>query len=121
MLYAVVGEILSARTTEEWVELLEKLEIPYMRVNALEDLPQDPHLKAVGFFRHMEHPTEGPIVQPDFPVRFEKSTHVYTRHAPELGQHTAELLAEAGYAAEGIEALLASGAASMSRERSKNP
>ena len=50
-LYAVVGEILSTRTTEEWIELLERLEIPYMRVNALEDLPHDPHLKAVGFFR----------------------------------------------------------------------
>ena len=110
-LYSVVGEILATRTTEEWVELLERLEIPYMRVNAMGDLPDDPHLKAVGFFRHMEHPSEGPIVQPDFPVRFEKSGHVYTHHPPRLGQHTAELLAEAGYGAEEIDALKAAGAA----------
>ena len=105
------GEILAARTTEEWIELLERLEIPYMRVNAMEDLPEDPHLRAVGFFRRMEHPSEGPIVQPDFPVRFGASGHVYRRHAPRLGQHSAELLAEAGYGAEEIDALLASGAA----------
>ncbi|MCY4502013.1 MAG: CoA transferase, partial [Alphaproteobacteria bacterium] len=110
-LYVVVGEILSTRTTEEWVEVLERLEIPYMRMNALEDLVEDPHLKAVGFFRHMEHPSEGPIVQPDFPVRFEKSGHVYTHHPPRLGQHTAELLGEAGYAKDEIDALVASGAA----------
>ena len=82
-----------------------------MRVNALEDLADDPHLKAVGFFRHMEHPSEGPIVQPDFPVRFGNSGHVYAHHPPRLGQHTAELLAEAGIGAEEIDALLASGAA----------
>ncbi len=110
-LYAVVGEILATRTTEEWVELLERLEIPYMRVNAMGDLPEDPHLKAVGFFRRMNHPSEGPIVQPDFPVRFGKSGHVYAHHPPRLGQHTAELLTEAGYGAEEIDALLATGAA----------
>ncbi len=110
-LYAVVGEILATRRTEEWVALLERLEIPYMRVNALEDLPNDPHLAATGFFRRMEHPSEGPIRQPDFPVRFERSGHVYARHPPRLGEHTAELLAEAGCDEAEIDALLSAGAA----------
>ena len=109
--YAIVGGILAERTTEEWIGLLERLEIPYMRVNALEDLPEDPHLKATGFFRRTEHPTEGPIIQPDFPIRFSESPHGLRIHAPRLGQHTEEVLGEAGLASAEIRTLIESGAA----------
>ena len=109
--YAIVGGILAERTTEEWIGLLERLEIPYMRVNALEDLPEDPHLKATGFFRRTEHPTEGPIIQPDFPIRFSESPHGLRIHAPRLGQHTEEVLGEAGFASAEIRTLIESGAA----------
>ena len=109
--YAIVGGILAERSTEEWIGLLERLEIPYMRVNALEDLPEDPHLKATGFFRRTEHPTEGPIIQPDFPIRFSESPHGLRIHAPRLGQHTEEVLDEAGLAAAEIRTLIESGAA----------
>ena len=109
--YAIVGGILAERTTDEWTDLLERIEIPYMRVNALEDLPEDPHLKATGFFRRMEHPTEGPIVQPDFPIRFSESPHGLRIHAPRLGQHTEEVLDEAGFTAAEIRTLIENGAA----------
>ena len=112
--YAIVGGILAERSTDEWIGLLERLEIPYMRVNALEDLPEDPHLKATGFFRRTEHPTEGPIIQPDFPIRFSESPHGLRIHAPRLGQHTEEVLGEAGFAAAEIRTLIESGAAAAS-------
>ena len=108
--YAHVGELLPARTTDEWVATLERLEIPCMRVNRLEDLEKDPHLQAIGFFKTVEHPTEGKLKLPGPPVRF-ASTPAEIRRMPEkLGQSSVAVLREAGLAQEQVETMLASGA-----------
>jgi crotonobetainyl-CoA:carnitine CoA-transferase CaiB-like acyl-CoA transferase len=108
--YRLAGEALAARTSREWLALFEEIEIPAGPVNALADLPNDPHLAAIGFFRHVSHPTEGAIVMPDIPLRFSDSPAEIRRLPPGFGEHGREILSELGLTSESIDALAAAGA-----------
>ncbi len=83
---------LGQRTNAEWLEVLHRLDIPACPVNSLDDLLSDPHLQAVGLFEEVDHPTEGRLTTTRFPVRFSRSPAEVRRHAPNLGEHTAEFL-----------------------------
>src|SRR5207249_3229326 len=72
-LYRLAGEELVSRNTAEWIATLDALEIPVGPVNSLDDVLDDPHLDAIGFFRRMPHPTEGEVVMPDVPMQFSAS------------------------------------------------
>jgi crotonobetainyl-CoA:carnitine CoA-transferase CaiB-like acyl-CoA transferase len=87
-----LSEQLQARTTAEWLVELDKIDIPACPVNSLEDLFEDPHLKAVGFFSEMEHPTEGTLNVARFPVKYSASPASIRRLAPNLGEHNQEFL-----------------------------
>jgi crotonobetainyl-CoA:carnitine CoA-transferase CaiB-like acyl-CoA transferase len=67
-----------------------------VRLNRFDDLFEDPHLKAVGFFQRYEHPHAGPYVGLRPPVTFTKSPANVRRHPPRLGEDTDEILAELG-------------------------
>ena len=101
-LYAHLRELTPLKSTAEWMDLCEKLDIPATPIYALDDLPEHPHLKAVGLFEDAMHPTEGPIRQVRPTARFSATpTRVY-RQAPTVGQHTSEILREAGLLEEDI-------------------
>ena len=70
-------------------------------VNTLAGLKDDPHLKAVGFWQEVDHPTEGRLRMTRFPVTFSKTPADVRRLQPRLGEHTAEILREAGLDAGG--------------------
>jgi crotonobetainyl-CoA:carnitine CoA-transferase CaiB-like acyl-CoA transferase len=114
--YRLAGEALATKTTAEWLALFNELEIPAGPVNALSDLPNDPHLKAIGFFRHVAHPSEGDIVMTDPPLRFSDSPAQITRLPPRFGEHGREILGELGLTGEEIGALAAAGAVVMPEE-----
>ena len=116
-LYRLAGECFADRTSAEWLRLLGELDIPAAPITSLEDLPNDPHLTAVGFFDRAEHPTEGAIVMPGSPVRFGASPAAITRLQPKLGEHSAEVLAEAGLGEDDIEALFQAGASRDGRPK----
>src|SRR5262245_44540825 len=59
--YRLIGEEMKKRTTGEWIAALEGADIPVQRMNSLADIVADPHLAAIGYFREVEHPTEGRI------------------------------------------------------------
>jgi crotonobetainyl-CoA:carnitine CoA-transferase CaiB-like acyl-CoA transferase len=92
--YQTVEEIMATKTTEEWLEILQKGDIPCAKVNTPEDLLADTHLTKIGFFRNATHPTEGKILDMKFPVNFEKTPVSVKCYAPNLGEHNDEILKE---------------------------
>lgn len=110
-LYEEVGKILPTRSSAEWAELFTKNDVPFGPVLGLEDLIDDGHMQDVGFWHLVDHPTEGKVRVPAFPVRDGGPDGDATpvALAPTLGQHSEEILAEAGYGPEDIAALLRSG------------
>jgi crotonobetainyl-CoA:carnitine CoA-transferase CaiB-like acyl-CoA transferase len=100
VLYALVEQESAHHTTAEWIEFCDGVSIPCMPVLALEDLPEDEHLKAVGLFATATHPTEGRYRTIRPPVSFSGHKPQIRRHAPRLGEHTAEILRELGLKAK---------------------
>jgi crotonobetainyl-CoA:carnitine CoA-transferase CaiB-like acyl-CoA transferase len=113
--FRIQRETLSAKTTDEWVALFDKLDVPAARYNSIDDLLSDPHLNDVGFFKHEDHPSQGRIRRPKLANIFSGGARKDERSAPLVGEQTREILAEAGYADSEIEGLLAMGAAHAGR------
>jgi crotonobetainyl-CoA:carnitine CoA-transferase CaiB-like acyl-CoA transferase len=109
--YAFVAAELKKRTTAEWIEAFERADIPVQRMNSIDDIIADPHLAATGYLGKVEHPSEGRLKSLAVPSEWSESAPEYRRHAPRLGEHTREVLSEAGLASREIDALIASGAA----------
>ncbi|WP_323011803.1 CoA transferase [Castellaniella sp.] len=85
-LYGRLADILVQRATGEWMRLLAPEDIPCSPVNSLEELLDDDHMRAVGFFMRLKHPTEGDIVVTRPPIRFSKTPCGISRHAPSFDQ-----------------------------------
>ncbi|GAA4343426.1 CoA transferase [Pigmentiphaga soli] len=108
--HCFVESELAGRTTAEWLARFDRAGLPAAPVRSLEQLMDDPQLRQAGFFKPVEHPTEGPLVMMRVPTRWSDTEPENTRPAPLLGEHTIEVLREAGYAGADIQALLADGA-----------
>lgn len=108
-LYEDLNTVVREMTSAECMRICEENDIPSTPIYALNELIDHPHLKAVGMFQHMKHPTEGATVQVRPAALFEKTPAQITLPAPTLGQHTTEVLTEAGIADEEIRALLYKG------------
>ncbi len=91
-----VGREVALRSSAEWAELLDGTDIPHAVLNDLEDLLDDPHLVATGFWQRLEHPTEGALRMPANPIQMPDSPPSVRRLPPRLGEHTAEVLREHG-------------------------
>ncbi|WP_354673633.1 CaiB/BaiF CoA transferase family protein [Cupriavidus alkaliphilus] len=115
-LYELTGEIVQGHSTAHWAALCERLQIPVARINALDDLQDDPHLAATGFFETAEDPAMGTLRFPGAPVRFD-GQRAPLAVPPRLGEHTRDVLAQAGLGADEIEQLQRSGAARCATAR----
>jgi len=111
-LYRLLAEALRLRSTEEWVRAFDEADIPAMRLHTPESLLEDPHLNAIGFFGLTEHPSEGTLRTMAIPTRWSESPPDVRRFAPRLGEHSVEVLREAGYADSAITDLLQRGVTS---------
>jgi crotonobetainyl-CoA:carnitine CoA-transferase CaiB-like acyl-CoA transferase len=111
--YAWLAEQIGERTTADWLALLDAADVPAMPIHSLDSLLHDPHHEATGFFRLTAHPTEGTIRTMDVPSRWSASAPSVRRHAPLLGEHSAEVLAEIGYTSAEIDRLVAEGVTSL--------
>ncbi len=112
-IYERMRQIAPARTTAEWEELLLSIDVPHTAFARLNEIAEQPHLKAVGMFPETEHPTEGKLLQARPPTRFSASPANVHRLAPRLGEHTSEILRAAGYSEAEITALVESHAIGM--------
>ena len=89
---------MATRSTAEWMAALEPAGVPAVPLRSLEDLLEDEHLQATGFWGMADHPTEGRLRLPNPATRFFATPADVRRLAPRLGEHTREVLAEAGLA-----------------------
>lgn len=94
-MYELLAAIVAQRSTQEWMQLLASADIPMAPVASLEDLLEDPHLQATGFFETHEHPTEGPVTMPGIPVRFSRTPGSIRRLPPNLDQDGTAIRQEA--------------------------
>lgn len=106
--YALIAEKMPERTTAEWLEALNGADIPATPLHTLDTIMDDPHLKAVNFFRRIEHPSEGAIYDMAVPAKFSRSETPVRRYAAGFGEHSREVLAEAGLDEAAIDDLIAS-------------
>jgi crotonobetainyl-CoA:carnitine CoA-transferase CaiB-like acyl-CoA transferase len=106
-LYQLIADAASSKTTAEWLALLQELDIPSGRVNALEDLFSEEHLKAVGLFEEFNHPSEGALMRTRSSFRVTGLDKKPDRHAPTLSGSAEAILGEAGYSAGEVRKLRA--------------
>ena len=104
--YAFVADVIATRPTAQWLALLEAADIPASKLFTVEDLIDDPHLNQTHAVREIDHPTEGRLRTTGPLGRFERTPLALSRHAPRLGEHSLELLREAGYSEAAIQAML---------------
>lgn len=108
--YAETAKTMITKTTQEWLDIFGGTSVPTNKVSTLENLVEDEHLNAVGFWQTLDHPTEGKLKLPGFAVNFSETPSSVRRHQPLLGEHSREILTEAGLSSSDIDAMLASGA-----------
>ncbi len=111
-IYSILEEIVATRTAAQWQRDLDAAQVPVMVVNTKEMLLQNEQLNATGFWKMVEHPTEGLLRQSDPPIRFSASPSSVRKMAPRLGEQSAEILAEAGFSPAEVQALFACKASS---------
>ena len=109
-LYKILSEELKKRNTSYWIKNLREQDIPATKVNFPKDLFEDEHLERTNFFKVQDHPTEGKLLYPSFPVEFnEDETSSESLHAPSLGENTKEILTDLGYSEFEIESFVSKG------------
>jgi crotonobetainyl-CoA:carnitine CoA-transferase CaiB-like acyl-CoA transferase len=111
--YAFAAEQLKLRTNAEWEKLLREADIPSAPMKTVGDVLNDPHLAATGFFKESEHPSEGRLREMTLASHWSGADEMPHRPAPRLGEHSAEILREAGYSDAEIKALAAGGATKL--------
>ncbi|NIO42496.1 MAG: CoA transferase [Burkholderiales bacterium] len=106
-IYDLLAGLMKERTSADWMELLDKADIPVARMNTVNDLLSDAHLRSSGFFIEEEHPSEGPLYAPRTPTGWSESAPEPRTPAPRLGEHSLQVLTELGYTRDEIARLKA--------------
>jgi len=96
-LVGIADSIFATRDMAEWAEILDAHSVAWGPVNRTIDAPDDPQMAAAGLFREMDHPRHGRLRVVNPPIELASATKAAMQPAPEVGQHTAEVLRALGY------------------------
>jgi len=116
-LNASIGTHTSSQPTSHWITVLNQAGIPCGPINSIDQTFADPQVQHLGMSTPIDHPRLGEITIVRHAVSMNRTPHSISRHSPDTGEHTDEILAEAGLSKDRIAALRASGAIQGTRER----
>ncbi len=108
-LYEMVADLVKDWKTKDLLAALEEADIPHGEAASLDDLADDEHMQAVGFFQTFDHPSEGRIRMTSPPMTFSETPADIRRLPANLGEHSVEILQEAGYTEAQIAEMLEEG------------
>lgn len=113
VLNPLIESITATRTTAEWEARFREQHVLFGPVLSLRELMEHPHVEEKGMVSTVEHPTAGTTRQLSPYLRFSETPGVIAGPPPRLGEHTEEILAQAGFAAEEIAEFVARGVAKV--------
>lgn len=105
-LIQILDDTFAQKTYNRWAKILNASgDFIFSPVQSLQELADDPQVIANGYMAEVEHPDLGPVKLADHPIRYSETPNRIIRVAPELGQHTEEVLLSLGYTWDDITGL----------------
>jgi crotonobetainyl-CoA:carnitine CoA-transferase CaiB-like acyl-CoA transferase len=100
-------ELFPSKPSAHWLEIIEKADVPCAPVNDFDTIWKDPQFVANETFAEYEHPKAGKVRAVRSPARFSRTKPELWRHAPDLGEHTDQILADFGFSKSEVSGLRA--------------
>jgi crotonobetainyl-CoA:carnitine CoA-transferase CaiB-like acyl-CoA transferase len=97
-----IEAVLAGDTQARWIERLNAAGVPCGKVQKVSEVMDDPQIRAQDMVIDVDHPGRGPVRMVGFPVKLSATPARVRRPSPRLGEHSREVLAEAGYSIDEI-------------------
>ena len=101
----ILDKVFAEMTWDEWDEKIHEYDLIACKVNRLDDLSSDEQVLANGYVVKRDHPELGEFWYVPTPIAYEKTPISFRSVAPQIGEHTDEILSEIGYSPDEIREL----------------
>ena len=101
----IFDEVFAARSRDEWMEIFRARGLMFCSVQHIQEVTNDEQALENGYLAAFNHPVQGPVTIPGYPVHFSACNAGTWKAAPQLGEHTDEVLQQMGLSDEDIESL----------------